>query len=193
MRQNVDLLCASFCSPWRVRIWRARKQSEIEVVFSCWNIPRHSDPTLLSIMHSVNDVLPLRPLAVSWHGKWLRNQESWVPRGLTSLRQANLGSDMKNILYIWFYFNKDTSVLELFLVVVFKYKRIRPSWPIYWQTKPSLHIMDMPWWKLYLSVEKQSPVNQRVSYFFSVLCRLFFYIHDSSINEDPDRENLTIV
>ena len=28
MRQNVDLLCASFCSPWRVRIWRARKQRD---------------------------------------------------------------------------------------------------------------------------------------------------------------------
>ena len=26
MRRNVDLLCASFCSPWRVRIWRTHKQ-----------------------------------------------------------------------------------------------------------------------------------------------------------------------
>ena len=36
-----------------------------------------------------------------WHGKWWRNRETWVPRGLT-LRQANAGNYMKNILYVWF-------------------------------------------------------------------------------------------
>ena len=48
-----------------------------------------------------------------WHGKWWRNRENlsgmWFDRrsdrgpvlGLT-LRQANAGNDMKNILYVWF-------------------------------------------------------------------------------------------
>ena len=38
----------------------------------------------------------------SRHGKWWRNRETWVPLGLTTLRQANAGNDMKNIIYVWF-------------------------------------------------------------------------------------------
>ena len=36
---------------------------------------------------------------------------------LTTLRQANAGNDMKNILYDWFSHFRDTSVIELFPVV----------------------------------------------------------------------------
>ena len=64
------------------------------------------------------------PIASCVHGKWkLEYQVVWH---LTSLRQANIGNDMKNILYIWFshftHLNRDTSVLELFPVIVFKKK-----------------------------------------------------------------------
>ena len=40
----------------------------------------------------------------SWHGKSLSDgaiAKTWVPRGLT-LRRANAGNDMENILYVWF-------------------------------------------------------------------------------------------
>ena len=68
-------------------------------------------------MHSVYDAF-VAPTA--GFGKWLRNQETWVPRGLTSLQpcgQANLGNDMKKYslhLIFTFYPDRDTPVLELF-------------------------------------------------------------------------------
>ena len=34
-------------------------------------------------------------LCADMHVKWLRNRKTWVPRGLTTLRQANVGNDMK--------------------------------------------------------------------------------------------------
>ena len=44
--------------------------------------------------------------------------------GLTKLRQANAEyKDILHILFFKFYINKDTSVLELFHVVVFQQKR----------------------------------------------------------------------
>ena len=66
--------------------------------------------------------LPLRLPAVCWHGKWLRDQETWVPRGLNSLRQANVEYDMKKIFTFDFhiYFNRDTSALQVFPVSIFK-------------------------------------------------------------------------
>ena len=63
-------------------------------------------------------------------GKWLRNQEisrTSVPRVLACWHSDRPTWDMKNILYIWFltfYLNRDTSVLELFPVVVFQLKNI---------------------------------------------------------------------
>ena len=59
-------------------------------------------------------------------GKWLRNQEisrTSVPRVLDCWHSDRPTCDMKNILYIsffTFYLNRDTSVLELFPVVVFQ-------------------------------------------------------------------------
>ena len=80
-------------------------------------------------MRSVYDVLSLWLPAVCWHGgKWLRNQLIRkllaVPRGLT-LRRANMGYE-KYYLYLisTFYLNRDTSVLELFPVVVFQWKKV---------------------------------------------------------------------
>ena len=74
---------------------------EIEALFSCWNIFRYSDRTLLSSMRSVYDVLPLWLPSVCWHGKWLGNQETphcikWfdAPTGQRGI--------WKKILYIWF-------------------------------------------------------------------------------------------
>ena len=57
---------------------------------------------------------------------WLRNQgnlsTAWYT-GKASLRQANAGNDMKNILYVrlifTFYPNRDTSVIK-FIPVVFQ-------------------------------------------------------------------------
>ena len=80
-------------------------------------------------MHSVYDVLLLWLLAVCWHGgKWLRNQLIRkllaVPRGLT-LRQANMGYGKYYLHLIFtFYLNRDTSVLDLFPVVVFQWKKV---------------------------------------------------------------------
>ena len=58
-------------------------------------------------------------------GKWFRNQET--PRitcfGLLTLRQANMGYEKYSLHLIFtFYLNRDTSVLELFPVVVFQWK-----------------------------------------------------------------------
>ena len=84
------------------------------------NILRYSDRTLLSSMRSVCDVLPLRLPAVCWHGKWLHHRETWVPRGLTSLWQRGEWYEKYSLhLVFTFYLNRDTSVLELFPVVVF--------------------------------------------------------------------------
>ena len=50
-------------------------------------------------------------------------RETWVPRGMASLRQANVGNDMKKYLYVWFShftFDRNTSMLELFPVIVFQ-------------------------------------------------------------------------
>ena len=53
---------------WYYRCLAARRiLSEIEAVLSGWNILWCSDRTLLSIMRSVYDVLPLRLPAVCWH------------------------------------------------------------------------------------------------------------------------------
>ena len=46
-----------------------------------------------------------------------------VPRGMVSLRQANVGNYMKKYslpLIFTFYLNGDTSVLELFPVIIFQ-------------------------------------------------------------------------
>ena len=42
------------------------------------------------------------------------------------------------------------------------------NWSLHLMAVYVNHIMNMPWGKFYLSVEKQSPVNQRVSYVCSV-------------------------
>ena len=49
--------------------------------------------------------------------------ETWIPRGMASLRQVDVGNYMKK--YSWpliftFYLNRDTLVLELFPVVIFQ-------------------------------------------------------------------------
>ena len=49
--------------------------------------------------------------------------ETWVPRGMASLRQANMANYMKKYsvpLIVTFYLNGDTSVLELFADVIFQ-------------------------------------------------------------------------
>ena len=85
----------------------------------------------------------------------------WLPAGMvcycairkqeyhvvwTSLLQANMGIDMNKYslhLIFPFYLNRDTSVLELFPVVVLKNKsQWALRWPIYWQSKPSLKLSD---------------------------------------------------
>ena len=48
--------------------------------------------------------------------KWLHSHETWVPHGMTSLKQAIYSLQ----LIFTFYHNRDTSVLELFLVIVKK-------------------------------------------------------------------------
>ena len=50
-------------------------------------------------------------------------REPWVPCGMASLRQANARNDMKKCslpLIFTFYLDRDTSVLELFPVIVFQ-------------------------------------------------------------------------
>ena len=88
--------------------------------------------------------------SVCWHGKWLCNQETWVPYGLISLQQANVGNDMKKYslhLIFTFYLNRDTSVLELFPVIVFQKKKSQWGlcWPIYLQSKLSLKLLVCSW------------------------------------------------
>ena len=48
---------------------------------------------------------------------------TWVPRGMTQLRQANVGNYMKKYflhLIFTFYLNTDASVITFFPVVVFQ-------------------------------------------------------------------------
>ena len=50
-------------------------------------------------------------------------RKTWVPRGLTTLRQANVGNEKYSLHLIFtFYLNRDTSVIELCPVVVFQYR-----------------------------------------------------------------------
>ena len=52
--------------------------------------------------------------------KWLRSN---VPRGMTELRQTNVGNYMKKYflhLIFTFYLNTDASVIKIFPVVVFQ-------------------------------------------------------------------------
>ena len=63
-------------------------------------------------------------------GKWLRNQGNSLYQrttcfGLLTLRQANMGYEKYSLQLIFtFYLNRDTSLLELFPVVVFQLKNI---------------------------------------------------------------------
>ena len=60
-------------------------------------------------------------------GKWLHNQETCtsVPRGLACWHsEVNMGYEQYSLhLFFTFYLNRDTSVLEFFPVIVFRYKR----------------------------------------------------------------------
>ena len=109
------------------------------------NLPWPSRWTLLSSMRFIYDVLLLWLPAGCWHDKLLCNQETWVPHGLTSHWQANVGNDVNFFslhLIFTFYLNRDTTVLQLFPVVVFQWKKTLPCWPIYCHLKPSLKLLD---------------------------------------------------
>ena len=116
MRRNIDLLCMNY-SPWRIRIWLTkglpwgvwgrkwagfvslsmpfnqhsganylRSKSYLGVEISSDIVTEHwCQVCALSTMS-----LLFRLPAVCWHGKWLRNQKTWAPRGLNSLRQAEM-------------------------------------------------------------------------------------------------------
>ena len=73
---------------------------------------------------------------------------SWVPRGMISLRQANVGNDMKNILYIWFshvHWQRHIGariIPRRCISVKPQDSQWGPCWPIYWESKPSLKLLD---------------------------------------------------
>ena len=74
-------------------------------------------------------------------------RENWGPRGMASLRQANAGNYMKKYslpLNFTFYLNRDTSVLELFPVVMFQWKgfSMRSVLTHLSQSKPSKKLLD---------------------------------------------------
>ena len=74
------------------------------------------------------------------------NHEIWVPRGMTSPRQA-VGNDMKKYslhLIFTFYINRVTLVLEIFRSLYFIENSfsINLCWPNDWQLKLSLTLLD---------------------------------------------------
>ena len=95
-------------------------------------------------MRCVWNVLPLRPPPVTWHGKLVSDfairKLLGAPHGLSSVRQANVGIE-KIFFTCDFHFIRDTLVVEVFPVVVFQIKDSR-CWIIYWQSKPSLKLLD---------------------------------------------------
>ena len=63
----------------------------------------------------------------------------WVPRGLTTLWQANVGNDMKNILFIWFSHFTLTETQRIIPCCCISIKtKIIPCLPIYWQHRNRL-------------------------------------------------------
>ena len=142
MRRNVDPLCTSFCSPWRVRMCqpdvpvnKGLLSSDRKVVWLVlFSMPfnQHSGAIYLKTMSYLvvkisSDivtehycqvcVLPMMfcrsepGCVLTW---WVIAQSgTWEPRVLISLRQANVGHDVKNGIPIWFlhYTLTDTSVL----------------------------------------------------------------------------------
>ena len=113
--------------------------------WSCRNILRYSDRTLLSSMRSVYDVLPLRLPAVCWHGKWLRNLET-PQRTMWSQAcgppcQRGISKYSSHLIFT-FYPNRDKSVLELFHVVVFHWKTFSVLTQPINRSKPSLKLLD---------------------------------------------------
>ena len=72
-------------------------------------------------MCSVNDVLSPRRLYADMVSDCVIRKLLGIPRGLTSLRQASVGYQKYSLHLIFtFYLNRDTSVLELFPVVLFQ-------------------------------------------------------------------------